>query len=166
MNVFVDADACPARDEILLICARHKIVPVFVANAPIPAIARNKGARMEVVAGDFDAADNYIVEAAQPGDLIMTADLLLAQRAARKKVDAMNFSGGALTDEIIHDLVARREIQKYLREMNMPSHQPVPYGKENRSQLKAALHTWIEQRLRRVGKVGPGARGQGSDAPG
>ncbi len=60
----------------------------------------------------------------------------------------MNFSGGALTDDIIHDLVARREVQKYLREMSLPSHQPVPYGKQNRSNLKAGLHQWIESRKR------------------
>ena len=149
MNIYVDADACPAKDEIILICKRHNITPIFVANAPIPALARDPGVRMEVVSGDFDAADNWIVDQAQEGDLVMTADLLLAQRVVRKKVEAMNFSGGSLTDEIIHDLVARREIQKYLREMSMPSHQPVPYGKQNRSNLKSSLHQWIETRIRR-----------------
>jgi len=148
MNVFVDADACPAKDEILQICKRHMIVPIYVANAAISAIAENPAARMEVVTGDFDAADNWIVEQAQPGDLVMTADLLLAQRATKKNVEAMNFSGGMLTDEIIHDLVARREVQKFLRESGLPSHQPVPYGKQNRSNLKSNLHTWIETRKR------------------
>src|SRR5690349_20867664 len=131
MNVFVDADACPAKTEILLICKRHGLVPIFVANNPIPALADNPAARMEVVTGEFDAADNWIVEQAQPGDLVMTADLLLAQRVVKKHVEAMNFSGGMLSDEVIHDLVARREVQKYLREMNLPSHQPVAYGKQN-----------------------------------
>jgi uncharacterized protein len=149
MNVFVDADACPAKTEILLICKRHGLVPIFVANNPIPALADNPAARMEVVTGEFDAADNWIVEQAQPGDLVMTADLLLAQRVVKNHVEAMNFSGGMLTDDVIHDLVARREIQKHLREMNLPSHNPVPYGKQNRSNLKASLHTWIETRKKR-----------------
>ena len=148
VNIFVDADACPARDEILLVCKRHGVVPVFVANAPIPALRGKSHVRMEVVAGDFDAADNWIVEQAREGDLILTADLLLAQRAAKAKADAMDFSGGALSDDVIHDLVARREIQKYLREMSLPSHQPVHYRKENRSRLKASLHEWIERRKR------------------
>lgn len=148
MNVFVDADACPAKDEILLICKRHAIVPVYVANATIPAIENSTDARMQVVTGDFDAADNWIVEQAQPGDLVMTADLLLAQRVTKKHVEAMNFSGGMLTDDVIHDLVARREVQKFLRESGLPSHQPVPYGKQNRSNLKSNLHTWIETRKR------------------
>lgn len=149
MKIFVDADACPAKPEIITVCKRHGIVPVFVANKGITAIENSSDARMEVVTGDFDAADNWIVEQAQPGDLVMTADLLLAQRAVKKHVEAMNFSGGALTDEIIHDLVARRDIQQHLREMGLPSHQPVPYGKENRSQLKSSLHQWIETRKRR-----------------
>jgi len=149
MNVYVDADACPARKEILEVCKRHSIVPVFVANAPIPAIENAADARMQVVPGAFDAADDWLIEQSQPGDLILTADLLLAQRAVKKNVEAMNFSGGALTDELIHDLVARREVQKYLREMSLPSHQPVPYGKQNRSNLKASLHQWIETRNRR-----------------
>lgn len=146
MTIFVDADACPARDEILFVCKRHNLVPIFVANKTIPAIAKTPHARMEVVEGAFDAADDWIVNSAQPGDLVMTADLLLAQRAVKKHVEAMNFSGGALTDDIIHDLVARREIQKTLREMNLPAHQPVPYNKQNRSNLKSSLHTWIETR--------------------
>lgn len=148
MNVFVDADACPAKDEILLVCQRHGIVPVFVANAPIGAIASNSAARMEVVPGDFDAADNWLVEHAEPGDLILTADLLLAQRAVKKQADAMNFSGQSFTDDVIHELVARREIQQTLREMNLPSHKPAPYGKQNRSLLKDGLHRWIEIRKR------------------
>lgn len=149
MTIFIDADACPAKNEILEVCRRHKIVPIYVANASIPAIANASDAKMEVVTGDFDAADNWIVEHAREGDLLLTADLLLAQRAVKNKVEAMNFSGGALTDELIHDLVARREVQKYLREMNLPSHQPVAYGKKNRSNLKASLHQWIETRKRK-----------------
>ena len=148
VQVFVDADACPAKDEILLVCKRHGIIPTYVANAPIPSIASSKAARMEVVTGAFDAADNWLIENANEGDLILTADLLLAQRAVRKKIDVMNFSGNAWTDDVIHDLVARREIQEHLRAMNLPSHKPVPYGKENRSRLKAGLHQWIETRKR------------------
>lgn len=146
MNVYVDADACPAKDEIVMVCKRHGVTPVFVANKPIPALARCAGARMEVVDGDFDAADDWIIAQAAPGDLVLTADLLLAQRAARQHVDAMNFSGRALTDDVIHDLVARRNIQQHLREMSIPCDQPVPYNRKNRSRLKAALHEWLERR--------------------
>ena len=85
MKILVDADACPAKKEILEVCRRHKIVPVFVANAAIPAIAESAAATMQAVPGNFDAADDWIIEQAQPGDLVLTADLLLAQRAARKK---------------------------------------------------------------------------------
>jgi hypothetical protein len=149
MKVLVDADACPARDEIVLVCKRHGVVPVFAANKAIPALARNPDARLEVVAGAFDAADDWLIAQAQPGDLLLTADLLLAQRAARNHVDAMNFSGLALTDNVIHDLVARRNIQQHLREMNIPCEQPVPYNKRNRSRLKAALHEWLERQSRK-----------------
>jgi hypothetical protein len=148
MKVFVDADACPAKGEIVLVCKRHGVIPMFVANAPIPTLSRRADVHMEVVPGDFDAADTWIVAQAQPGDLVLTADLLLAQRAARNGVDAMSFSGRALTDDVIHDLVARRDIEQHLREMNLPSHKPVPYGRQSRSRLKAALHQWLEQRKR------------------
>jgi len=148
MKVLVDADACPARNEIVMVCKRHGVVPIFAANKAIPAIAHNPDARMEVVAGDFDAADNWLIAQAQPGDLVLTADLLLAQRAARQKVDAMNFSGAALTDDVIHELVARRNIQQHLREMNIPCEQPVPYNNKSRSRLKTALHAWLERQKR------------------
>lgn len=130
-------------------CRRHGLTPIYVANAAIPSVANAADAVMQVVEGAFDAADDWIVERAQPGDLVLTADLLLAQRIVRKGVEAMNFSGGALTDDVIHDLVARREIQKMLREMSLPAHQPVAYGKQNRSNLKSSLHTWLETRKRK-----------------
>jgi uncharacterized protein YaiI (UPF0178 family) len=148
LAVFVDADACPARDEILFICKRHSVIPTFVANNEILSITNSMDAKMKVVPGDFDGADNWLIEQANEGDLILTADLLLAQRAVKKKIEVMNFSGNVWTDDVIHDLVARREVQKYLREMSLPSHQPVAYSKENRSRLKAALHQWLESRLR------------------
>jgi uncharacterized protein YaiI (UPF0178 family) len=152
MKILVDADACPAKDEIVLVCKRHNIVPTFVANADIPALARNPDAQMKVVSGNFDAADDWIIAQARPGDLVLTADLLLAQRAARQRVDAMSFSGAALTDDVIHDLVARRNIQQHLREMNVPCDQPVPYNKQSRSRLKAALHEWLERLCREQGE--------------
>jgi uncharacterized protein len=148
MNVYVDADACPARDEILEVCKRHKIQPIYVANKSITAIENCGAATMVVVPGEFDAGDNWIVEHAEEGDLVLTADLLLAQRAVKKKVDVINFTGGYLTDDIIHDLVAKREINKYLRELNLPSDQPARFGKTHRSRLKSSLHEWIERRKR------------------
>lgn len=148
LRIFVDADACPAKDEIIQVCKRHGCLPTLVANAPILRYARSKDVWMEVVTGDFDAADNWIVEQAKAGDVVLTADLLLAQRLVKNKVDVLNFSGRHLSDDVIHDMVASRDIQAQLRQMNLPAHQPVPYGKQNRSQLKASLHQWLEQRLR------------------
>ena len=60
VEVFVDADACPAREEILLVCKRHSIVPVFVANKEIPAVTNSSSAKMEIVAGDFALARGHV----------------------------------------------------------------------------------------------------------
>lgn len=150
MLVYVDADACPVRDEIIEVCKRHAATPVFVANQGIGAVYREPSARMEVVAGSFDAADDWLVENAQPGDLVLTADLLLAQRAVKKKVDVLNFKGGRLTDDVIHDLVAQREIQNQLRQMGLPAHQPAPFSKQNRGAFKSGLHDWLERRKREL----------------
>jgi len=147
-TIYVDADACPARDEVLWVCRRHALIPVFVANAPILAIANSSYAKMEVVTGDFDAADNWIVEQAVTGDLVLTSDLLLAQRAVKKVISALNFSGQQFTENLIHDLVAQRGVQQLLREMSLPSHRPATYGKQDRSHFKDALHRWIEARKR------------------
>lgn len=148
MIVYVDADACPVREEIIEICKRHAVQPVFVANKGIPGVFREPSAHMEVVAGDFDAADNWLVENAEPGDLVLTADLLLAQRAVKKKVDVISFKGDRLTDDVIHDLVAHREIQAQLRQMGLPSHQPMPFNKKQRGSFKSGLHDWLERRKR------------------
>ena len=145
MNVFVDADACPCRAEIIEVCKRHGVVPVFVANKGIAGVWRETNAKMEVVSGDFDAADDWMVERAQPGDLVLTADLLLAQRVVKNSAAVISFKGDRLTDDVIHELVAHREIQKHLREMGLPSAQPMPYNKKHRGTFKSALHLWLER---------------------
>jgi uncharacterized protein len=149
MTVYVDADACPVRDDILEICKRHAVQPVFVANTGIAAVFRDNSARMEVVDGSFDAADDWLIEHAQPGDLVLTNDLLLAQRAVKKSVQAMSFKGQWLSDDVIHDLVAHREIQAQLRQMGMPAAQPAPFGKKHRSHFRSSLHDCIERLKRR-----------------
>lgn len=149
MNLYVDADACPVRDEIFEVCKRHAIKPIFVANTGIPDVWRNSNnAHMEVVNGDFDAADNWLVEHAEAGDLVLTADLLLAQRAVKKGAAVISFKGDFLTDDVIHDLVAHREIQNQLRQMGLPSAQPMPFNKTHRGNFKSSLHQWIERRKR------------------
>jgi uncharacterized protein YaiI (UPF0178 family) len=148
MNLYVDADACPVRDEIFEVCKRHSIQPIFVANQGIPAVWRNAAAHMEVVSGDFDAADDWLIEHAEPGDLVLTADLLLAQRAVKKGASVLSFKGDRLTDDVIHELVAHREIQNQLRQMGLPSAQPMPFNKKHRGQFRASLHESIERRKR------------------
>ena len=79
VTIFVDADACPARDEIILVCKRHNLIPIFIANKSIPAIVSSPDAKMEVVEGAFDHIDRDVeaVHLVQDGEFQRRVDVAL-----------------------------------------------------------------------------------------
>src|SRR5690349_8669113 len=94
-TIYLDADACPVKDQVYRVAARYKVPLVVVANSPlrIPAMG-DLTARMVVVPGAPDAADDWIAERAVPGDLVLTADIPLAARVVPNGVRCLDFRGG------------------------------------------------------------------------
>ncbi len=94
---------------------------------------------LEVVKGDFDAADDWIVERAAPGDLVITADIPLADRCLKAGVRVLGHRGREFTEDSIAEAMARREIAAELREMGVQTGGPKPFAKGDRSQFLQAL---------------------------
>ena len=92
MKVYLDADGCPVKDEAYKVAGRYGIKVVVVANKRLN-IPLDPLIEMQVVTGDFDAADDWIVESASPGDIVVTSDILLANRCVQKKMRALNAKG-------------------------------------------------------------------------
>ncbi len=114
-SIFVDADACPVKAEILKVAERHGLPVTFVANSGLRP-SRDPMVRNVVVSGKFDAADDWIVDNAQPNDIAVTADVPLAARLVEKAVYVLGPTGRAFTPETVGMALAMRNLNQNLRE--------------------------------------------------
>jgi uncharacterized protein YaiI (UPF0178 family) len=114
-QIYVDADACPVKDEVLRVAARHNIVVTFVANFGLRP-SRDPMVRNVMVAQGADAADDWIVEHAEAGDIVVTSDIPLAGRAIRKAAIVLGPTGKPFTPQSIGMALAMRELNQHLRE--------------------------------------------------
>ncbi len=143
LTIFIDADACPVKDETYKVAKRHALEVILVANAPMR-IPSDPGIRLQVVSDGFDAADDWIVESAGPGDIVITSDIPLADRSLKKGAFVLGNTGRPFTEENIGDALASREISQEMREMGMMRGGPAPFQNKDRSeflmQLDRAIH--------------------------
>ena len=148
IKIYVDADACPVKDEVYKVAERYKLNVVMVANSalrvPLSALVE-----MVVVPGDFDAADDWIVANAKDGDIVITADILLAQRCVANKVRTLGHKGTEFTEDNIGGAVASRELMQNLRHMGEMRGGPAPMDKKARSQFLGTLDQIIQALKRR-----------------
>lgn len=113
--VFVDADACPVKDEAARVAERHGLVITYVANFGLRP-SRDPMVRNVMVPQGADAADDWIVENSAPGDLVVTADIPLASRILAKGGAAIGPTGKLFTTDSIGMALAMRDLNQHLRE--------------------------------------------------
>ena len=114
-QIYVDADACPVKEEVVRVATRHGLVVTFVANFGLRP-SRDPMIRNIVVPQGADAADDWIAEHAGPGDLVITADIPLAGRALDKGATVLGPTGRPFTRDSIGMALAMRELNQHLRE--------------------------------------------------
>ncbi|TPE51406.1 YaiI/YqxD family protein [Amaricoccus solimangrovi] len=112
--IYVDADACPVRDEVLRVAERHGVAVVYVANGGIRP-SRHPLARVIVVDQGADAADKWIAERIGPGDLCVTADIPLAARVVEAGGLVLAPDGARLDARNIGEKLATRDLMADLR---------------------------------------------------
>ncbi len=144
MQVYIDADGCPVKDETYKVAARYKIKVLVVANKwlkipPTPLV------EMVVVSSDFDAADDWIANSVDPNDIVITADLLLADRCLKKKAGVLGPKGFELTEDNIGHALASRELMANLRHIGENHGGPSPMDKKAKSQFLSQLDRMIQQ---------------------
>ncbi len=144
-TIYVDADACPVKAEILKVAERRNLPVVFVANTGLRP-SRDPMVRNVTVSGSFDAADDWIVENAQPGDIAITADIPLAVRLVEKSVVALSHKGRIHDAANIGMTSAMRNLSQDLREAGAITSYNAPFGPRDRS----AFIEGLEQAIRRV----------------
>jgi uncharacterized protein len=115
MQIYIDADACPVKDEAAKVAARHGLVIHYVSNSHMR-LPFGENVKRVVVADGADAADDWIVERVQPNDIVVTADIPLAARAHKKGARVISNSGKLFTEDSIHMALAMRNLMTDLRE--------------------------------------------------
>src|SRR3569832_202216 len=114
-QIYVDADACPVKDEILRVAARHGLAVTFDANFGLRP-SRDPMIRNIVVPQGADAADDWIVEHVAGGDIVVTADIPLARRALEQGAAVLGPTGRPFTPDSIGMALAMRDLNQHLRE--------------------------------------------------
>ncbi|MDN3646354.1 YaiI/YqxD family protein [Pontixanthobacter aestiaquae] len=141
LTILVDADACPVKEEIYKVAARHKVPVVIVSNSPFR-IPQSPLVSRVVVNDSFDAADDWIAERAAPSTVIITADILLAERCVKADAQVLAHNGRPFTKDSIGSAIATRAIMADLRSgMNAGDGigGPPPFSKRDRSEFLQAL---------------------------
>ena len=147
MILYVDADACPVKDEALRVAARHKVKTIYVSDGGIRPNPHPL-AEVVVVTQGADAADDWIVERLQPGDLCVTGDIPLADRCIKAGARAIRHNGEMFTAANIGNILATRDLMMDLRAAN-PLNQGGggrPFTKQDRSRFLEALEREMRRR--------------------
>ncbi len=144
MRIWVDADACPnaVKEVIFKAAERRAIETTLVANQLIRT-AKSRWLRAVQVPSGFDAADDWIVEQMSAGDLVITADIPLANDVVVKGGVAINPRGTEYTIENIKDHLSRRDMMEELRSAGSVSGGPPPFGKKEVQQFANAFDRQI-----------------------
>ena len=143
LHIFVDADACPVKQEVYRVASRYRLDVTLVANSWMrtpdePWIA------LEVVADGFDAADDWIVKRVQPHDVVITADILLASRCLKESARVIGPTGKPFTENNIGQAVASRDLLSELRGAGELTGGPPPITKRDRSRFLQQLDNVIQ----------------------
>lgn len=142
-KIFIDADGCPVKDEVYRVAERYQLPVVVVANKPLN-LPLNPLLEMVTVTGNFDAADDWIVENCSNGDIVITADILLAERCVKKSARVLGHKGDEFTEDNIGSAVASRELMQNLRHMGEVRGGPAPMDKQARSKFLGTLDRIIQ----------------------
>ncbi|MDJ0851646.1 MAG: YaiI/YqxD family protein [Myxococcota bacterium] len=145
--IFVDADACPVKDETYVVGTRYGLPVVLVANSRMH-VPEGFGVELVVVEQGPDAADDWIADNVRPGDVVVTADLPLAARCLEAGARALGTNGRAFSADSIGDLVATRDLKAHLRETGMASGGPPPISDKDRSRFLSKLDELVNASLR------------------
>jgi len=143
LQIFVDADACPVKEEAAKVAARHGLAIHYVSNSHMR-LPIGDNVKRVVVSDGADAADNWIAEQCAIGDIVVTADIPLASRAIKKRAMVISHVGKPFTQDSIGMALAMRDLMSQLRETGeMRGNNPV-FTPRDRSNFLEGLENSIQ----------------------
>ena len=144
-RIYIDADACPVKQEIYRVAERHGLRVQVVANTPIQ-VPRDPMIERVTVGAAPDAADDWIAERAGPGDIVITSDIPLASRCVKAGADVIAANGKPFTEQSIGMTLAVRNLMTDLRSSGEVTGGPRSFAARDRSTFLSTL----DQTIRRI----------------
>ncbi len=149
ITLYIDADACPVKDEAYKVAARYGLKVFVVANAFIN-VPRDPMIERVIVPAGPDVADDWIVERAGPGAIIVTTDIPLAARGVKAGAEVISPKGKLFNEDSIGMALATRNLMEDLRSAGETTRGPAPFAPKDRSAFLSALDLTVN-RLKRAG---------------
>jgi hypothetical protein len=138
MAIFIDGDACPVKDEVYRVARRYALKVFVVANSSLW-VPTDDLIELIVVRGRLDAADNWIAERIETGDIAVTSDIPLAERCLRRGARVLSPKGSEFTEDAIGEALANRALLDILRQSGEIRGGPAPFAKADRSRFLSKL---------------------------
>jgi uncharacterized protein YaiI (UPF0178 family) len=154
-EIFVDADACPVKDETYVVATRYGVPVTLVANATMY-VPQGMGVELVVVEAGPDVADDWIAERVRRGDVVVTADIPLAARCLEVGALVLGSNGREFDEDSIGGALATRELKANLRESGVATGGPAPISGKERSRFASKLDELVNRALREASRVAPG----------
>jgi hypothetical protein len=148
MRIFIDADACPVKDEVYKVAARYGLKTFVVSNSFIQ-IPQSALIERRIVDAGPDVADDWIAGEAQPGDIVVTNDIPLADRVLKAGAAAIAPNGRAFTADSIGSALAQRSIMEHIRSTGEITGGPRPFAPADRSRFLQALDEAVNRERRK-----------------
>jgi uncharacterized protein YaiI (UPF0178 family) len=141
--IYIDADACPVKEEIFRVAKRHNLQVYLVSNSSLSMVV-DVNVHKILVNSDQDAADNWITERIKIGDIVITTDILLADRCLKNGACAISPTGKVFNNDNIGAEKLMRELRAYLRETGVAPSYNAAFSKQKRSHFLQALEEMIQ----------------------
>lgn len=150
MTIWIDADSCPSliRNYVVKYSNSLKIPVYFVANKKVP-ITQEGNYKFIICPQEKDSADNYIFENSKENDLVITKDIIFANRLIEKKVNVINDRGTVFTADNIKEMLSERDFDFQLAQIGLVKHYNEGYNKEKFSKFANCFDKTIHQLLRK-----------------
>jgi uncharacterized protein YaiI (UPF0178 family) len=149
LDLFVDGDGCPVKQEVFRVAKRYGLRVIVVANSRMR-LPESDWIEQVVVEGHPGATDDWIVDNVQTDDIVITGDIPLASRCIHKGAHALGLKGHPFTEDNIGGVLATRDLMSQLREQGAKTRGPDPFEKQDRSRFLQALDRMIHAIRRRA----------------
>ena len=151
LHIFIDADACPVKEEVYRVARRYELDVSVVANSPMRT-PEERRIDLVVVREGLDAADDWIVAHVSVDDIVITGDIPLAWRCLEKGARVVGTTGKPFNDDNIGDAMATRELMSELRDAVTITGGPAPFQKRDSSRFLQELDRVIGEIRRQEGE--------------